>query len=206
MTTAVIAHLLYLSPTRGLLYVTDVKNPGREPSHMYEHLSSFAAGLFALGASTLPLDDLPSVGIDYLALSAHLPAATQHAYRALSRFGLKAAHEAVARGLAQTAWATYADSASGLGPDEVTFLARVAHEGRPTGERARPWLPALEAWVTAGRAGAPPGCGDPEPRVYTDADRVEGPAPGHARDYKMKAPAYLLRPEVCARRAGARGR
>jgi hypothetical protein len=42
MTTEVISSLLYLSPSRDLLYVTDVEGPLRTPTHVFEHLSTFA--------------------------------------------------------------------------------------------------------------------------------------------------------------------
>ncbi|KII87475.1 glycoside hydrolase family 47 protein [Plicaturopsis crispa FD-325 SS-3] len=51
--SAIIEHLLYISPTRNLLYVTDASN-GR-PSHTFEHLSCFLPGLLALGVHTLAL-------------------------------------------------------------------------------------------------------------------------------------------------------
>ena len=49
----IIDNLLYLSPSRHLLYVTDIDNG--HPSHTFEHLSCFLPGLFALGAISLPL-------------------------------------------------------------------------------------------------------------------------------------------------------
>jgi hypothetical protein len=48
----IIDRLLYLSPTRELLYVTDA-NRGK-PSGTFEHLSCFLGGLFALGAANIP--------------------------------------------------------------------------------------------------------------------------------------------------------
>ncbi|THG95752.1 hypothetical protein EW026_g5958 [Hermanssonia centrifuga] len=50
---AILKNLLYLTPNRKLLYVTDT-NDG-VPSHTFEHLSCFLPGLLALGAHNLPL-------------------------------------------------------------------------------------------------------------------------------------------------------
>ena len=51
----IINNLLFLTPNRKLLYVTDTRNG--LPSHIFEHLSCFLPGLLALGAHTL---DLPA--------------------------------------------------------------------------------------------------------------------------------------------------
>ncbi|KAI0918074.1 hypothetical protein AcV5_002851 [Taiwanofungus camphoratus] len=51
--SSIIKHLLYITPERQLLYVTDIDNG--HPSHTFEHLSCFLPGLLALGAHTLPL-------------------------------------------------------------------------------------------------------------------------------------------------------
>ncbi|PCH44157.1 glycoside hydrolase family 47 protein [Wolfiporia cocos MD-104 SS10] len=51
--TSIIENLLYITPKRKLLYVTDVT--GGNPSHVFEHLSCFLPGLLALGARTLDL-------------------------------------------------------------------------------------------------------------------------------------------------------
>lgn len=50
---AIIEDLLYLTPTRRLLYVTDMRR--NQPSRTLEHLSCFLPGLLALGAHTLAL-------------------------------------------------------------------------------------------------------------------------------------------------------
>ncbi|KAK7687285.1 hypothetical protein QCA50_009790 [Cerrena zonata] len=50
---SILKDLLYLSPTRNLLYVTDTNR--NIPSHVMEHLSCFLPGLLTLGANTLPL-------------------------------------------------------------------------------------------------------------------------------------------------------
>ncbi|OBZ66679.1 Mannosyl-oligosaccharide 1,2-alpha-mannosidase IC [Grifola frondosa] len=102
--TAVIKNLLFLSPTRGFLYVTDVH--GTQPSNTFEHLSCFLPGLLALGARTLPL-------------AAHD----------------RELHEWAAQGLAYSCWLSYADHASGLGPDEMAMDSG--------GKR---WLDEVEKW------------------------------------------------------------
>lgn len=90
--SAIINHLLYLTPNRQLLYVTDISGSSRWPSHIFEHLSCFLPGLLALGAHTLPLSDDD-----------------------------RQLHMWAAEGLANTCWITYADHKSGLGPDEMVM-------------------------------------------------------------------------------------
>lgn len=89
----IINRLLYLSPTRKLLYVTDTSYG--TPTHNLEHLACFLPGLLALGAHTLPAADLGA--------------------RDRER------HMWAARGLAYTCYVTYADQKTGLGPDGVRF-------------------------------------------------------------------------------------
>lgn len=111
--SAIINHLLYLTPNRQLLYVTDTSGKDVTPSHTFEHLSCFLPGLLALGAHTLPLSD---------------------ADREL--------HLWAAQGLAYTCWMTYADHAAGLGPDEMYMQAwkddPEGHQGRWI-EHVRAW-------------------------------------------------------------------
>ncbi|KAG8897773.1 hypothetical protein FRB99_007932 [Tulasnella sp. 403] len=90
MTKGIIENLLYISPKRQLLFATDIERG--VPSYIYEHLSCFLPGLFALGAHTL---DLP-------------PAEKQ-------------THLWIAEGLATTCWLSYADQTTGLGPEEMLF-------------------------------------------------------------------------------------
>ncbi|KAL0957118.1 hypothetical protein HGRIS_003211 [Hohenbuehelia grisea] len=90
----IINNLVYISPTRKLLYVTDTINGN--PTHTLEHLSCFLPGLLALGVHTLG-DSLTSRE--------------------------KQLHKWAAEGLAHTCWTTYADTQSGLGPDGVRFTA-----------------------------------------------------------------------------------
>lgn len=51
---AIIDELLYLSPSRKLLYVADANRHTMTPDNNLQHLSCFIAGLFALGAVTIP--------------------------------------------------------------------------------------------------------------------------------------------------------
>ena len=148
MVNAILKHLLYLTPNRNLLYVTDATDD--RPSHMFEHLSCFLPGLLALGASSLPL-----------------PEADQQL------------HMWAARGLAYTCWTTYADHATGLGPDVMVMSAwpEDEHNGR--------WLPHVEAWRKQGSKGLPPGLAE----VPIELDTSE-------RDYFSRQDGYLLRPEV----------
>jgi mannosyl-oligosaccharide alpha-1,2-mannosidase len=48
----ILENLLYISPTRNLLYITDTI--GLIPTRKFEHLSCFFPGLLALGVETLP--------------------------------------------------------------------------------------------------------------------------------------------------------
>jgi hypothetical protein len=156
----IIENLLYVSPQRGLLYVTDTSGDARYPSGKLEHLSCFLAGLLALGHATLPSPP-----------DTHLWAA---------------------QGLATTCWLTYADTATGLGPDEVSF--RPPSGGDPE-EYARwsrgefKWVHALQKWEDGGRVGPVPGTADVEP--ITDHEDIE------AREWSTNGrTGYLLRPEA----------
>lgn len=205
-TTQIITQLLYLSPQRGLLYVTDTSTstydyPG-VPSHVFEHLSCFLPGLLALGAHTLPLDRLDSLGINL----AHLGNETLYghagkAYRRLSKYDLRELHLWAAEGLAQTCYLTYADSATGLGPDEIMMNA--GYYSGPQDMKKRPgkatrdpelWIDALDSWSRSSRKGLVPGLESKKPIVYTEKQRLRGS--GRGRDYVMRKTEYLLRPEV----------
>jgi mannosyl-oligosaccharide alpha-1,2-mannosidase len=73
--------------------VTDIDNG--KPSHVFEHLSCFLPGLFALAAHTL---SLPARDLEL--------------------------HQWAAKGLANTCWTTYIDHPTGLGPDEMIMKKR----------------------------------------------------------------------------------
>ncbi|KAL1700218.1 glycoside hydrolase family 47 protein [Schizophyllum commune] len=213
--THIITELMYISPTRHLLYVTD-KMPSRtshdaQVSHRFEHLSCFLPGLLALGVDQLPLDD-----VDFAdAFDRDHP--TQRAeWEKLRGFSLRDVHLWAAEGLAQTCWLTYADMPTGLGPDEMIFYTSMPEEGAGIGGgwfapktaggsgsgSNRPktqtfggtlWIDALRSWKRAGARGVPPGVGDKAPVVYSQEDRVRG---AYGRDYALKKNEYLLRPET----------
>lgn len=218
-----INNLLYLSPTRNLLYVTDVymiPDAGATPSRRFEHLSCFLPGLLALGAHTLPEHAMPP--------------------------HVRELHMWAASGLAYSCWLMYADQPTGLGPEEVTFLsayeveaARVAAAAAE--EAARPVTTTEEAaplTTTEGVENMEVGAGGPGPgshRTTRPVMRVNqtewdehlrwsnaltqwresgaaGTPPGlalappvpvgsPARDYRANNQAFLLRPEVSPARA-----
>ncbi|KAF8637595.1 hypothetical protein AX17_002664 [Amanita inopinata Kibby_2008] len=205
-TTHIITDLLYLSPSRHLLYVTDTDFPTHKnravPSHTFEHLSCFLPGLLALGVHMLPIDNLHTLGIDFRSLvgeEAYGFAGVNH--ERVSKWNLKQLHMWAAEGLAQTCWLTYADQPSGLGPDEmVIHTIQGRKEWNPEGnywmhrDGGFFWLDALEKWRRTGSRGAPPGVGHKRPVVY---DARDNPAE-HAkkRDYLIRKSGYLLRPET----------
>ena len=144
--SSVLRNLLYITPNRQLLYVTDAYRS--KPTNTFEHLSCFLPGLLTLGASTLPL-------------SPHD----------------RQLHQWAAQGLAYTCWITYADSETGLGPDEMAM--------KPGSK----WLDAVDAWERQGRpGGVPPGLAEVPPARGKKAQK----------DYTEMKTGYLLRPEVCS--------
>ncbi|KAJ7483162.1 glycoside hydrolase [Mycena latifolia] len=146
---SIIDTLLYVTPNRKLLYVTDA-NAG-VPTFKFEHLSCFLPGMLALGVHTLDL-------------SPHT----------------KELHAWAAKGIATTCWLTYADQASGLGPDEMTMT-----QAPPPYTNGK-WTTLLAQWEADGRpGGVPPGLGNPKP------ERSSG-----SRDYNAFKTSYLLRPEA----------
>jgi mannosyl-oligosaccharide alpha-1,2-mannosidase len=135
-----------------LIYITDKRGimyvgdlQNNIMVHRLEHLSCYLPGVLALGASTLDLTPEE-----------------------------KELHQWAAHGLASTCAITYADQASGLGPDQVHM---------PVGKK---WVDELAQWEADGRNGTPPGVADPTPeKVPQNRDYVSGWPDG-----------YLLRPEV----------
>lgn len=109
-----------------------------------------------------------------------------------------------AEGLAQTCYLTYADSATGLGPDEMQMELSYAYAGekengvhgfpRKVRNEAYLWIEAVDRWTQSGRKGAVPGLNDKKPVRYTADERSRGS--GKGRDYVMRKTDYLLRPEV----------
>lgn len=110
----IIDKLLFLSPTRQLLYVTDIAGTSETAANQMEHLSCYLPGVLALGAESV---EMP-------------PAVKQR-------------HQWAAEGLAYTCWVMYADQASHLGPDNarmsnggkwVDALKKWEDEGKPHGK------------------------------------------------------------------------
>ena len=216
-TSYVINNLLYLTPDRHLLYVTDavVVKHTAYPSHLFEHLACFFPGLLALGVHLLPLDRLDTLGIDVASLSKDLFASDRQDHVDLSRFNLADLHLWAAEGIAQTCYLTYADQPTGLGPEMMRMFVD-PQEGEIR------WMDAMHSWKEgdeglfgwwrrAGRWGEhlPPGVRDIKPWVSSLAENatIEAmmvrPSRGKSkvidtfgRDYLIKIPTYLLRPEV----------
>jgi mannosyl-oligosaccharide alpha-1,2-mannosidase len=134
-----------MTKDRQLMFVTDLSFG--QPSGKLEHLSCFLPGLLALGAHRLP------------SLSAEE----------------RQLHLWAAEGLAHTCWLTYADSPTGLGPDEAVF---------PTWTSER-WVDVLDQWKGNGSHGRPPATGQAEP----EHDQSK-------QNYNVLHDGYLLRPEV----------
>ena len=137
---------LFVSPKRKLLYATDIWSNTSQPTGTFQHLTCFLAGLFALGAATIPDVD------------------PRHAW--------------AAEGLAHTCWITYADSATGLGPETVQFQGE---------SRGRKWVEVLKEWESEGSVGTPPGVNQATP--IRD---------GESTEYALHDTRYLLRPEEVA--------
>ncbi|KAJ7044145.1 glycoside hydrolase family 47 protein [Mycena alexandri] len=211
-TTHIITTLLFVSPTRHLIYVTDTSEPTFEhagrPTHKQEHLSCFLPGLLALGAHTLPLDDSAALGLDLLSLGKGFGWA-QRGYVALARQpSLKEIHMWAAAGLAQTCYMLYADQPTGLAPEQVVFKPAnsgrwgLGNDGKWQEGGGQRWIEEVEAWRASSVGSGtwkgpflPPGVGeDVKPIVYTEAERRLGK--GKGRDYSLYQTAYLLRPET----------
>ena len=165
----IINHLLYISSNRSLLYVTDLySGVDSLPTHRYEHLTCFLPGLFALGARTLDLNEKD-----------------------------KERHMWAAKGLAYTCYISYADQASGLGPDVLQMAGGAK------------WVDALDEWEKKGERAEvehpgvvekrdderiPPGLG--EPPIEGSTTILDWAEKRAKRDYSNASSGYLLRPEV----------
>lgn len=146
-----------------------------------------------MGAHTLPLDKLDSLGIDLNNLGSEKEYGhAGKSYNILRSYNLKELHLWAAEGLAQTCWLTYADQPTGLGPDEVVMKSTPKQDtGEPDGYL---WIDALEKWKKSGSRGEVPGLKEKNPVIYTEEERSSGNAT--ARDYVLRKTGYLLRPEV----------
>ena len=175
--------MLYTSPNRGILYpvATSGEPPHDTATHVFEHLACFLPGLFALGAHTLPLDDLPSLGINFTALADSLSPESQDDYQRLAQYKLSDVHRWAARGLGEACAVLYADQPTGLSPDEA-FMQ--------TDPRPILWIDELDNWSMGGRRGRPPNTTPIKPAPHVSVQhRGE-------KDYGVRRAGYELRPEV----------
>lgn len=175
--------MLYLTPSRHILYPSStIGETGHDnPAHDFEHLDCFLPGLFALGAHLLPLDDLPSLGIDFMSLASHLSAEDQRSYAILSRYNLSEVHMWAARGMAEACSVLYFDQPSGLSPDIVL----INHVPSPV-----LWINELERWREGRWTGEPPGVTAVKPKPHLSGRKKPN------KDYGVRAPEYELRPET----------
>ncbi|KAH7885871.1 glycoside hydrolase family 47 protein [Phlebopus sp. FC_14] len=192
MTSHVINNMLYVSPQRHLLYVTDLTTYRNNTavSHAFEHLSCFFPGLLALGVHTLPLNNLETLGINITELADGLLPKHREGYEAMADFNLADLHLWAAEGIAQTCYLTYADQPSGLGPDTVSMRV-----GGKFGETR--WMDAMREWKKGGSVDLPPGVKEKrpwtaDPRATTAKERDVAAI---KRDYGIRNVAYYLRPE-----------
>ena len=192
-TSHVFNNLMFISPNRHLLYVTDsnLYRGGNRNTHSFEHLSCFLPGLLALGVHTLPLDHLEDIGLQFTDLANDLLSDDRHGYEEISSFNLADLHLWAAEGLAQTCYLTYADQPTGLGPDIITMRSGGLHPEIP-------WMKAMQDWKRLGQRGPPPGVGDKHPWVgqNIDVDALDRETTISGRDYYVRDSKYQLRPEV----------
>lgn len=149
-----------------MLYVTDISGSNGQPGYKLEHLSCFYGGLLALGVETLA------------------PSEMSHEDAQLHRWA--------AEGLTTTCYLTYAESVSGLGPEEAHFFNTKEH-------KSKLWMPEVEKWKRNGKpGGVPPGVlrgDDAAPRKMKEAATI--PNSGKSiNDYWHASNGYLSRPEV----------
>lgn len=179
----VINNLLYITPNRHLLYVTDTESG--ITTHKLEHLSCFFPGLLALGLLTLSPADSSSYTPDQ-----------------------KQLHQWAAEGLAETCWLMYHDQKSGLGPDEVRmedysdYMRAQGNNYRnnpghgtnvgPAAELEKEglWINQLQKWKKGGKEGGVP------PGVPAPGQGFEREEESQKRDYRSMKGEYLLRPET----------
>lgn len=183
MTTHVITRMLYLSPSRHILYPSSTigEMPHDNPSHDFEHLACFLPGLFALGVHLLPLDDLHSLGIDFMSLASHLPAENRKNYELLSKYKLSDVHMWAAKGMAEACAVLYFDQPTGLSPD-IVIMNPV-----PTPVL---WVKELERWREGRWSGNPPGVDAIRPKPHLSGRKRPN------KDYGVRSTGYELRPEV----------
>lgn len=205
----VINHLLYLSVTRDLLYVTDTMDFQMRPTGKMEHLSCFLPGTLALGAKLLdpdypwPHPPPPHRSKPSNTKRAPIPKVAQWSGDLKRTLDL---HMRVARGLATTCYVLYADTPTGIGPEAVYFNAPSNDDQSPNSRvqnftKAR-WRERLIEWEDGGRRGQLVGTDRWGPEVEEKVVlrgmgknmRMGG---DREQDYHFRGSAsYLLRPEV----------
>jgi hypothetical protein len=163
----ILTTLLYVSPKRGLLYVTDAHLADKLsplPTHIFEHLSCFLPGLLALGAHSLP---------DHVFDNIEARGTSPQDEQEVLYYHWKELHMIAAQGLAEACYQMYEDQPTRLGPEEVQFFG--------DGEL---WIRKMRKWRVGGKEGKPPGIAAKK-RSEVKYD-----------DYNIRKPGYLLRPEV----------
>ena len=167
-TTRILTSLMYTTPKRSLLYVTDVAHLSTKspvPTRRFEHLSCFLPGLLALGVHTLPESAFR--------LPKGLP---RDVTWELNHYNLRDLHMMAATGLAESCWLMYADEPTGLGPEEVMMRQGIT------------WLEDLKRWREKGAPGRPvPGVEEKNPVLKEGIE---------TREYVVKRRECVLRPEV----------
>lgn len=151
---AILDRLTYISPKRHLLYVTDA-NVGPDSDFSPTHIFEHLT-CFLPGMLALGAAMLPDT---------------------------PPTHMWAAQGLAQTCWTLYADSPTGLSPDEVIISTGSASDDGSQWDGL--WATHLAQWEQSGARGDPPGLRVAEPVL--DANQ---------REYQPTKAAYLLRPET----------
>ena len=155
---AILDHLTYITPTRNLLYVT--KSRIFSSGHIIPEHNFEHLSCFLPGLLALGAAMLPDV---------------------------PQTHMWAARGLAEMCWILYAESPTGLSPDEVIMGLGFGLEGPGAWNDKWAWKTHLERWEQSGAYGDPPGVRLAEPVANMSA---------FAREYNPATPGYHLRPET----------
>ena len=157
-----IQNLMYISKTRHLLYITDISQS--RPSGRMEHLSCFFPGLIALGLHILP----------------------DSVYESTDE---KLIFQYAAEGLTYTCWVLYADQATGVGPDIVTFGPYSTDEYNIDDWESGRWINHVNEWFDRGKPkGQLKGVHNLSPPRRGELDLP--------LDYEHHDTRYLMRPEV----------
>ncbi|KAJ3516941.1 hypothetical protein NLJ89_g815 [Agrocybe chaxingu] len=153
--------------------------------------------------ASLEMYNLKSLGIDLQQLgNERLYGYAGKGYRQLADYNLKDIHMWAAEGLAQTCYLTYADSPTGLGPDEMMIKytnpegtwTRVDGDWKKKSDQTHLWMEAVDRWKNSGSRGVAPGLAEKKRIISTAEDRWKGVPNG--RDYMLRKSGYLLRPET----------